>query len=255
MNKLKYLILFILSLYVLASCKKDTLTTYDIKDNIYFNWGGGAGQVRYDSIDLSFGYSPVSVQDSTIMIPVTVTGAPASTDREFSLTVDPASTEAAGTHYVFPATFVLPAGKLADSIPVKLLRAADLQTATETLILNLNPNNSFNTDIKVFIGSDTTSALKLTVYVSDQLTAGPYWSVCTTYFGTFSVKKVRLLNTVTGMPLNFPAHGIIFDLSGSAEASTYAITMSRYLQDQAALGQPVYEDDGITLMTMGAAYQ
>jgi hypothetical protein len=97
--------------------------------------------------------------------------------------------------------------------------------------------------------------LKLTVYVSDQLTAGPYWSVCTTYFGTFSVKKVRLLNTVTGMPLNFPAHGIIFDLSGSAEASTYAITMSRYLQDQAALGQPVYEDDGITLMTMGAAYQ
>lgn len=254
MNKLIYLVLFASVLSVVPSCKKDTLLTYDMQDNIYFNFLQQV-TVQVDSVDISFAYSPDSVKDSTVMVPVAVTGAPAATDREFSVTVDPASTEAAAGHYVLPATFVIPAGKLIDSIPVKLLRAADLQDTTETLVLNLNPNNNFNTGIKSFVSTDTTNALKLTFYVSDELVAGPYWSSCATYFGNFSVKKVRLLNTVTGMPLNFPAHGIIFDLNGSAEATTYAITMSRYLQDQAVAGTPVYEADGVTLMTMGASFQ
>ncbi len=255
MKKLIYLVLFASVLYAASACKKDKLLTYDIQDNIYFNLLMQV-TVQVDSVDVSFAYSPDSVKDSTIMVPVAVTGVASAVDRAFSITVDPASTETAANHYVLPSTFVIPAGKLVDSMPVKLLRAADLQDTTETLILNLNPNSNFNTGIKSFISSDTINALKMTFYVSDQLTAGPFWvSICTTYFGAFSVKKVRLMNTVTGMPLNFPAHGIIYDLNGSAEATTYAITMSRYLQDQAAAGTPVYEADGVTLMTMGASFQ
>ncbi|ANI88660.1 hypothetical protein A9P82_04780 [Arachidicoccus ginsenosidimutans] len=258
MNKLKYIGLFICTLCLLASCKKDTLLTYDAKDNIYFNWGGTPQQVRYDSVSVSFGFSPESVKDTTIMIPMAVTGSAANTDREFNISVDPASTEIAATHYVLPTSFVMHAGKVLDSFPVKLLRAADLEDTVQTLILNLSPNDNFNTDIKIFPGngiSDTVNALQLRLFVADGLTAGPYWNNCAYYFGTFSVKKVRLLNTVTGMPLDFPSHGIIYDLGSSAEATLYAITMNRYLQDQAAAGHPVYEDDGVTLMTMGAIIQ
>ncbi len=257
MNKLKYIGLFIGSLYALVSCKKDKLLTYNTKDNIYFNWGGAAAQVRYDSVSISFAFSPSTVQDSTILVPVSVTGVAANTDREFSVSVDTASTETAAD-YVLPETFIMPAGKVVDSMPVKLLRTADILDITKTLVLNLNANDNFNTGIKIFPGngiSDTINALKLSIYVTDGLVAGPYWSLCAPYFGTFSIKKVYLLNTVTGMPVNFPSHGIIYDLSSSAEATLWAITMSRYLKDQAAAGHPVYEDDGVTLMTMGATYQ
>jgi hypothetical protein len=255
MNKLKYIILFVPLLYIGASCKKQQLLTYDIKDNVYFNFIQ-QGTVLLDTVNVSFAYSPTTVQDSTIMIPVQVTGAPIAQDREYSVSVDPSSTEAATGHYVLPGKFIMPAGKVIDSLPVKLLRAKDLQDTVKNLILNLSPNQNFNTDIKISPApADTINLLSFKINVSDILLAGPYWnSVFATYFGTFSVKKVRLLNQIVGMPLNFPINGI-YDLNLSADAALYAIAMSRYLKDQATAGYTIYEDDGITPMTMGTSYQ
>jgi hypothetical protein len=150
---------------------------------------------------------------------------------------------------------VLPAGSLIDSFPVKLLRTPDMQDTTLTLLLDLEPSKDFNTNFKNFAGYDTINALSFKITVSDIMVPGPYWtSVFAVYFGDFSVKKVRLLNQVTGMPLNYPIVGL-YDLNLNAHSAYYAISMSRYLEDQAAAGNTVYEADGVTPMVMGASYQ
>ena len=249
------LLKYILPLVILASCKKEKLLTYDTKDNVYFNYVQQV-TVRLDTLNISFAYSPATVQDSTFLMPVQITGAPTDADREYSVVVDPSSTASAADHYVLPQKFIIRAGKLTDSFPIKLLRAKDLQDTTKTIILNIRPNANFNTDLqKIPVSGDTINTLTFKFYVSDILQAGPYWtSVFAPYFGSFSVKKVQLMNQIVGMPLNFPIVGL-YDLNLSADASFYAISMSRYLQDQVTAGLTVYESDGITPMTMGASYQ
>jgi hypothetical protein len=92
--------------------------------------------------------------------------------------------------------------------------------------------------------------------LSDQLGPGNNWAgVFAAYFGAFSVKKVRLINEVAGMPLDYYTTGWLTDLQLSARAPLWAITTSRYLADQKAAGHTVYEDDGVTPMTMGITYQ
>jgi hypothetical protein len=250
MKKPRYilLILFVIA-GVFAACKKQQLLTYNADDNIYFFYKRVTS--RLDSIDFSFAYSPATITDSTINIQVAVTGTAVNTDREFVITADPSGTALPGVNYVLPEKFIMRAGSLVDSFPVKLIRTPDLQTQSLFLKLNLIPNNNFHTDIKAITGIlDSINALSFKVNLSDVLTSGNYWnSIYSAYFGTFSVKKLRLLNQVTGMPLDYVITGI-YDLNLSARAAAWAITMSRYLKDQ-----PVYEDDGVTLMVMGTNYQ
>jgi hypothetical protein len=122
--------------------------------------------------------------------------------------------------------------------------------------LNLQPNNSFQTDIKVIEGLlDSINPLSLKINITDILGPGTYWTgILQGFFGAFSIKKVKLLNQVTGMPIDITINGI-YDLNLNAKCATYAIAMSRYLKDQTAAGKTVYEDDGITPMAMNASYQ
>lgn len=236
-----------------AACKKQTLLTYNADDNIYFFYK--RSNLRQDSVDFSFAYSPATVTDSILNIQVAVTGAPVNTDRSFTIAVDPSSTAQANVHYVLPDKFVLRAGNLVDSFAVKLLRTPDLQTNIPFLRLNLVPDHNFHTDIKAITGTlDSINALSFKINLSDQLTQGNYWtSVFATYFGTFSVKKLRLINQVAGMPLDYVLNGL-YDLNMAARCASWAITMSRYLDDRQQAGQTVYDEDGVTPMTMGAGY-
>jgi hypothetical protein len=249
----KLLIIFTIAA-VFYACKKQELITYNADNNIYF--ANMHITTRIDSLDLSFAYSPATVTDSTVYLQVEATGTSRKTDREFAITVDPSSTAQAGTDYVLPDKFILHAGNQKDSFPVKLLRTPALQTNKLSLRLNLSPNNNFHTDIKAITGLlDSINALSFKINMSDVLTSGNYWSgVFQPYFGVFSIKKLKLINQVTGMPLDYVNTGI-YDLNLSARCANWAITMSRYLKDQAQAGTPVYEDDGVTLMTMGTSYQ
>jgi len=253
MNKSKYILLSLVVISLGAACKKEQLMTYNAPDNIYFFYKKITQ--RLDSVNCSFAYSPATVKDSTIMVPFTVTGVAASTDREFVVTADPASTAKAGTHYILPAKFVLAAGRVIDSFPVKLIRTPDLQTGAVQLKLNMSANSNFHTDIKGIVGIvDSINALAFKINISDILTQGNNWAgIYSTYFGTFSVKKWRLLNQVTGIPLDYTVTGI-YDLNLNARCAYFAINMSRYLKDQAAAGKTVYEDDG-TPMVMNPTYQ
>ena len=248
----------LLGLGLLVACKKERLLTYDTSDNsIYYHYVGTTG-VPLDTVAFTFAFSPVSVTDTIFMIPVWVTGVASKASRAYNVVVDTGTTAVAGKDYTLPATFVFAADSLRDSLSVHIIRTADMQTTPVFLRLKLLPSKDLNTDIKTVSDNfgDTIGVTSFKLNISDILVAGPYWTnVFSTYFGTFSVKKVQLINQVTGMPLNYITIVGLYDLNFSSRISYYAISMANYLAAQGAAGHPVYEADGVTVMTMGAAYQ
>jgi hypothetical protein len=239
----------------LFSCKRDALTTYNSTDNIYFNYDLGFNSLR-DTVDFSFASKDLTITQEYLRLPFAVTGAPTQNDRAFRLVIDPASTAMPGVHYELPMT-VLHAGRVLDTLDILLKRTADLGSEKKKLILHLEPNELFKTDLKFrIIGSpvlDTVDALSFSIGFSDILQDGPFWTTgYASYFGTFSVTKVKLLNTILDMPLDFWT--VEPNNERRAAAVYYAASAARYLKDQAALGNIILDEDGQP-MKMGPAFQ
>ncbi len=253
-----------------ASCKKEALMTYKAADNIYFNYLTGVdpannnlGQYT-DSLDLTFSFSDASVTDSMVKIPVAATGVATDHDRSFNLMADPASTAKPGVNYEFPNSFVLRAGKIEDTVYIRVMRTPELKTTMLTLLLNLRENEQFKTQYLFrprqgnsqtnITDQDTIWTTTFKVKMGDMLAPGPYWdSYYQYFFGNFSEKKVRLMNQVAGMPLSFwskPANSA----QERSEIAYYGGFMARYLSDQASAGNMILEDDGITPMKMGSRF-
>ena len=257
MFKLKNLPIVALFLFLFFACKQQTLLTYNSvnsTNNIYFCDSNGSEQL--DTAFVSFAYSASSVHDSTIGITLRVTGVASPYNRTYGIAVDPASTAVAGTDFVLPDSFVFRAGLYQDTLFVKFLRATELQDTTHYLVLDLKATPDFSINIPFLYDAlgDTVSATSFKIGVNDILTAGAYWGdIFQAYFGTFSVKKVELMNQIVGMPLNFWTNLNNLDLG--PQAIYYAITFAKYLNAQAAAGDTVYEADGVTPMMMAAAYQ
>lgn len=249
-------LLYISIIFMAAACKREPLTTYHVKDNIYFSNEVGTGNY-VDSLDFSFAYSDATVKETTVNIPLGVTGSPAATDRHYKLVVDPASTALAGTHFEFP-DMVFRAGKVRDTLHLLLKRTPDLASGTKKLILRLQPNDDFNTELLYRVINngtlDTVSMVAFSLTTTDILTAGPYWvDTYARYFGPFSLKKVNLMHDVLGMPLN------IWSIAAPTTNQRitviyYASVMGHYLADEKNKGNLILDEDG-TAMTMGPAYQ
>jgi hypothetical protein len=244
-------ILFFIIILAAVSCKRESLTTYNTDDNVYFN------NISSDTLDLSFAYSDASVQDTILAVPLAVTGPPSKKDRRFNLAVDPASTAVPGTHYDLPE-LVIHAGKVQDTLRLRLKRAAELATGNRKIILRLQPNEFFKTGIEYKMyntaAPDTIDLLTFSITISDMLSAGPYWdSQYAPYFGAFSLKKVRFMHDLAGLPLDFWS---VAEPNNQqrALATYYASVTSRYLIEQDQEGNTIYDEDG-SPMKMGPAYQ
>lgn len=243
--------LFVFTGLLLSACKKEDIPTYNSTASIYFtatapfNYLGSS-----DSTGIGFGYSPPSVTDSIFKISISVLGLASPADRIYKVVVDPISTAKAGVHYDLPANPAVHANQSVDYLAITLHRTPDLLTNPVTLILHLEPNENFNTDMKSnALDVLTGKPMDFTTYkisVVDGLKKPAIWNLYAIYiFGRFSVKKMLLLNSVTGMPLNA--------LNSFATVTTWTFwgtIMNRYLLDQAAAGNTILEDDG-TPMKMG----
>jgi hypothetical protein len=255
---------------IAGSCKKEALMKYKTDDNVYFNYLVGVDPANnnlgyyIDSLDLTFSFSDASVKDSILNIPVAVTGVASDHDRSFDLAIDPASTAKPGVNYELPDAFLLRAGKIEDTVRIKVNRTPELKTSTLTLLLTLRENDQFKTEFQFrpkqgnsqtnINYQDTIWTTIFKVRMADMLAAGPYWdSYYFWHFGTFSEKKVRLMNQVAGMPLSLwskPAE----TPQERSEIAYYGGFMARYLSDQEAAGNTIFEDDGITPMKMADRY-
>jgi hypothetical protein len=259
--------ILILAFVMATSCKKDTLMTYDASDNIYFNYTYQvpSGPVYYaDSLNVTFAFSDNTKQDSVLHLPVAITGPAKNTDRNFDVTVDPNATAMASTDYILPSTFVVHAGRTTDTMYVTLKRTVSLKTNVLFFTLRLKANDQFktqiqyrsrnSTDIQSIAAGDTSQTQTFKVLMSDQLQAGPYWSSYSYYFGDFSEKKVRLMNQVAGMPLDFWSVDIYSSSQQQANSLYYGGLIFRYLSDEAYSGNAIFEADGVTPMKMGSYF-
>lgn len=248
-------ILYSCIVLIAISCKREPLTTYNAADSVYFNYNMGFSSYN-DSMDFSFAYADASVRDTVLKIPLAVTGVAATSDRYFSLVVDPASTAVAGTHYELPEPLIH-AGKVQDTLRLLFKRTADLASGIKKLVLHLEPNEFFKTDLQYRITNngtpDTMSVLTFSISGSDIISEGPYWSsFYAAFFGTFSKKKVEFIHDLLDMPLDFWT--IAPTNQRKAMSIYYASTTGRYLSDQAAQGNVILDEDG-TPMKMAPAYQ
>lgn len=245
-----------------SACKKEGLITYNASNNIYFNYRAGVDSVRQqigtivDSLDFTFAYSANNVTDTLFPIPIAVTGAPAEQDRTYKVAVDPGATAIEGQHYAF-TSLVVKAGRVIDTMFVSFKRATGLRQGKVAFTLHLQPNENFDTELRSrSFERDTVNTLTLKITLTDMLVAGPEWDIYyARYFGAFSEKKMRLMNQVVGLPLDFWATEGGVTSTQIAEAIYYCTTMGRYLRQQAAAGNTIYEEDGVTPMLLGPDYQ
>ncbi len=261
-----YLLIGGLALLSVTACKKSSLISYNASDNIYFNLIADTDPIRYaDTANVTFAFSSSSVTDTVFKLPVAVTGVAGKTDREFALSVDANSTADASTDYVLPSSFIVHAGRLTDTIPILFRRTPAIRTSSVFLALRLKDNTQFKAqfsyrslvgnDLTVIPPGDTIQMETFKITLSDMLQAGPYWNEYDQYFGVFSEKKVRLMNQIAGMPLDFWSVDIYSSQQQQANSLYYGGFTYRYLSDQAYQGNTIFEADGVTPMTMGDYFQ
>ncbi|KIA91846.1 hypothetical protein OC25_19710 [Pedobacter kyungheensis] len=238
---------------VMLSCEKP-LNTYDSKDSIYFNDAARlplfSGEVIKDSTIVSF--SLAKSQDSVVNMVVSTTGAKSSQDRPYNLTVNTSSTAKEGVHFeILNKSFSIKKNQLKDTVKIKFLRKADMQTNTFLLSFDLLENENFITGMNNKVTNQTTgkkiSYINYRWYVNDIIKKPARW--LDTYLGTFTRKKLLLMVSVLNID---PAY---LDTSVSiAEMVAYAKYMQRYLNDQKLQGNTILEDDG-SIMIMGPSVQ
>lgn len=124
MRNWKNLLVAGVSLMALSACSEDDYKVYDTtqKDNIFFDYKNEKN-VNDSVISYNFGFD--IAQEHIVSIPVTLMGMPSDRDRTIAVKAVADSTEMTeGIHYAVDRA-LLRAGKVADTLRIKLLRPED----------------------------------------------------------------------------------------------------------------------------------
>ena len=251
MKKILILSILFLSFLGLASCDQEGIETYSGSDSIYFapsvyGISDGATITVTDSTGITFALDKAEIAGRIYNIPVRVQGKSSDVDRKVKITIDPKSTAVPGTHFKIPENFVIPAGTVVNDLPVTVFRTADMKKNGFLLILNLEENESFNTNMKSKVINNLTnkkiSFITFKLSFDDKLTQPIGWYA--PYLGVFSAKKFFLMCDLIHLePAMFNQKLGSVGLAIS-DIMYYQAFMKRYLADQKASGNTVYEEDG-----------
>lgn len=250
---------------LLTACKKESIPLYDTSksgSSIYFPVTDNSSELY-----VSFGYAKTNVQDSSISFVVRAIGAPVNTDRPYRLQIADSSTMKPGIDYKFSEkTFVIRAGKIADTLHLQLLRTPKLTTDSLFLYLELLPNEHFTTarlNTEVTTGGITATRYYTRLRITLDDIAGPpefwnkssnYYSFTASYLGDYSSLKFQwLINRYNLDVEELIQPGWFLTGSNYFRLFGWAAGLKNYLDRMAAAGTPVYEADGKTLMTAGPA--
>lgn len=254
-NLLSYLC--ILAIVLLAACRKEELNTYNddvSKNSIYFP----EARLAASQLLVSFGYADPMVKDSVIKIPVITIGSASTQDRPYNLSIDPTSTMKAGVDYeILNNPVVIKAGKVGDTLMIKLLRTASLKNEPLQLGIELKPNDYFTNNYRTYTITnnnviDTGYHTKMTIRADDMAGAPPFWRFSQGNFGTFSFLKLQLLLSYYNLNINeMLAPNWYFADKNNIRVRSWANGLKAHLLRMKAAGNTIYEADGVTPMTMG----
>lgn len=253
MKKIALLSVVFLSILGFTSCSEEKIQTFKDTDNIYFSPAvfpyvtvNGVELVTADSTGFSFGFDDSTIKERVYRIPVRVQGNMSNVDRKIKVTIDPMSTAVKGTHFTLPENIVMRAGKVVDTIAVTVLRTPDMKTNLFTLVLNLEENEAFTTKMKTkvinVLTQKTMSFTRFKLSFDDKFSQPMGWF--DPFLGKFSAKKFFLMCDLLNLdPAIFKQRpgspGI-----GIADLQYFQNFMKRYLADQKASGNTIYEENG-----------
>lgn len=253
MNKILILSIVFLAILGFTSCSEEQIQTYKDTNNIYFSPAvypiytvSSPSPMLTDSTGFSFGLDNEAIKEKMYLLPMRVQGKVSDVDRKVKLTVDPSSTAVLGTHFFIPENIVMRAGREVDTIPIRVSRTADMKAKQLTVVLNLEENEFFSTKMQTKVTNvltqKTMSFIRFKLTFDDQLVQPPRWFV--PYLGVFTAKKIFLMRDLLQIQpdiFNLPADSPGVTLS---DVNYYRVFMIRYLADQKASGNIIYEADG-----------
>jgi len=176
-------------IFLLGSCDKAELVTYDHPANIYFDLDDdeNPGASLRDSIVYTFAYDMTKAQD-TVFIPVRLSGFRENRERRYKVAVDQdSSTAAPGTHYeALQPSYPMAANAGTAFLPLIVYNTADLEETAVSLVLKLRPSADF--------GIENPDLIRAKVVVSAQLEQPQWWSM---WLGAYSRTKHQLFLLVT----------------------------------------------------------
>lgn len=269
-------IILILSAVILSfgSCKEDKLSTYDMKDNIYFKhkrWSSPNGithttTMEYDGVEYTASARVVSPaldsitysfalndKDKDIMIvPVIVVGKIADVDRRFAYKIRPSTTMQEGTDFKVLDAFI-PANQTSGGIVVELYKAnVSEEGVFGNVDFELIPNENFATAYDSIPRSSASTEIKVSTLTfrlqfSNSLPTPQYW--VSHGLGTFTTKKLLCINIAVGLEMDYWYGGTTPSLT---LIPAYRQLFVEWLDEMKRSGNEVFEADGTTPMSIVA---
>lgn len=236
------------------ACKKEKLISLDAEASIYFFETNRPlhfqGEMLRDSTLLEF--SHILKGDSIQPIVIATISKASREDRPYLLAIESSSTAQEGKHYeILNKELMIRKNRVQDTLFIKWFRTDDMQQQVRNLKLTLKPNTHFNTNLRERIMNPNTgekiSHIHYEVITHDMIPKPLFWF--DPFLHTFSRKKFLLICEVFNMqPIYF------INLSSSSEMSAISKMMQRYLNEQKAMGNIIYEENGEEMM-MGSSAQ
>lgn len=214
---------------------------YSGTDTIYMN-------ETTDTTRFSFTYVDVDRQVQEIKIKTI--GQVYDYDRAVNLKITPVNAVEGVDFEPLADQYVVKAGENSLVVPIVMIRTGALQKEEKVIDMELLENEHFKTYYDYGSGDRVTwvktNRLKQTLIFSEFMNQRPAtWDPYV--LGTFSQKKFNLICNEMGI-----AREKFLDSKFMSYRTNYiASYMKKYLAEQKAAGNTIYEEDGVTEMTMG----
>lgn len=241
MKKTYYCIL-VLFLLAIEACNSE-YEIYSGEDAIYFN------EVS-DTSHFSFTYIDSKYDRYVQEVHLKVIGQVVDYDRKVDIRFTSKNAKEGVDFEPFEDTYVVKAGEVAVVVPVTMIRTTALLTEERVIDMELFANDNFTTHYEIGSNDSITwiesPRLKFTLIFSEFMDQAPsQWNPY--LFGDFTAKKFKLICDVMGIEREK-----FLDYEYMAYRSSYiARYMKQYLSEEKSAGRTIYEEDGVTEMTMG----
>lgn len=248
---MKYSFIYIIPVCLLAvavGCTKTKLLTYDLeaKSDIYFDGPSGKDYTYSDTLTYSFAKKDDDLTTDSVKVNVRATGILMPYNREYDLKIDAAlSTAVAGKDYQIRGNnLIMPANKALKQPSFDIFRTPDLYGKSVKLVLNLLPNQNFETKTK--FGTGNISVTRFVIVIDNMIPKPAYWDANISYLGNYSMDKILLMKKILKLDP--------FEIYKGALIQNFAKDLQVYLNEQKDAGNIIRELNGME-MVMGPSAQ
>lgn len=215
-----------------------------------------------DSVSYSFQNDPARFTDYTMNIPIRTLGNISNKDREFKIKVIGGSAKQGVDFEALKETYIIPAGKSTTTVPIKLYRNPILLTKSIDIKLQLVEFGDYKLLLPYLLNMGNNKMLDATQFkigYSELITEPEKFAdPGRAYFGDWSVKKFKILNELMSWKTSdwrYVNTGSNFYPVNTTRFNYAASIFKTYLEEKYREGNPVYEDDGTTLMQLGPSFE